>query len=251
MNKKFNELLKKHKLEEVFGNDKKSFQKLQNTLSELEKFNNILLLPCSLRYDDEFPKSTILALLINEYLSETSSLINVSKLNILPCTGNVSRKDGNSCGIKAASLQDPIKNPSGNIRCWQSYEHKEDELWQIANKIFDADAVIFFASIRWGQANAVYQNLIERLTWLENRHTTLGHDNLLDGKHTGMICIGQNWNGEEVLNTQKKVHEFFGFNPNNKLYWNWQYTKEIQDESKESYKKSYDTFKNDFKIFIA
>jgi len=52
----------------------------------------------------------------------------------------------------------------------------------------------------------------------------------------GFIFIGQNWNGAEVVKTQKQVHSFYGFKTPNELYFNWQYTTEVDDESKESYK---------------
>ena len=249
---KLKKLFEKYNLVEVFGGDQKSYDQLRDTLDELTKLNKILILPTSNRYDEDIPKSTLIAMLIDEFLGpEKSTMINVPKLLIRPCTANISRKDGNSCGIKKAMLQDRQKNPSGDIRCWVSYEHPDDELWKIANAMFEADAVIFLASVRWGQANMYYQNLIERLSWLENRHTTLKGDNLLEGKYSGMICIGQNWRTEEVLETQKKVHEFFGFEINDKLYWNWQYTTDHNDESKESYLDSHKKFKKDFKIFIV
>jgi hypothetical protein len=38
--------------------------------------------------------------------------------------------------------------------------------------------------------NAIYAELIERLTWLENRHATLGESNLLKDKEVGVIAIG-------------------------------------------------------------
>jgi hypothetical protein len=93
-----------------------------------------------------------------------------------------------------------------------------------------------------------YQNLIERLTWIENRHETLGESNLVKDIETGFICVGQNWNGENVTETQMKVHEFYGFKPNKNLYWNWQYTKNVYDEAQSSYKKSHKKFIKDTKI---
>jgi hypothetical protein len=35
--------------------------------------------------------------------------------------------------------------------------------------------------------NAIYAELIERLTWLENRHATLGESNLLKDKEVGVM----------------------------------------------------------------
>jgi hypothetical protein len=58
-----------------------------------------------------------------------------------------------------------------------------------------------------------YQNLIERLNWIENRHTTLGESNIVKDIETGFICVGQNWNGETVTETQMEVHiDFMGSN---------------------------------------
>ena len=221
--------------------------KLKDTLSLLKKKKKILLLSCSNRFnwDEEntdIPKSKIIATYLKEELGENVTLIDVSELKIFPCEGNVSRKDGNGCGVKKALLEDDEKNPSGYHRCWASFNNKSDELWKISKELFESDVVLFFSSIRWGQTNMYYQNLIERLTWIENRHTTLGEDNIIKDIETGFICVGQNWNGEEVTKVQMKVHEFYGFKPNKDLYWNWQYTKDINDETQSSYKKTYNKF---------
>lgn len=225
-------------------------KKLKETLDILKKKKKVLLLSCSNRYNwdpkkVDVPKSKILAMYLNEELKDNSVFFDVSELKIFPCEGNVSREEGNSCGIKKALLKDDKKNPSGYHRCWASLNNKSDELWKISKELFEADMVIFFSSVRWGQTNMFYQNLIERLTWIENRHTTLGEKNIVENVESGMICVGQNWNGENVTETQKKVHEFYGFKPNKKLYWNWQYTKDASDETQLSYKKSHKKFIDD------
>ena len=51
-----------------------------------------------------------------------------------------------------------------------------------------------------------------------------------------------------LLIYKKKVHSFYGFKPNDDIYWNWQYTKDINDESQKSYKDSYKKFIKDTKI---
>jgi hypothetical protein len=89
--------------------------------------------------------------------------------------------------------------------------------------------------------------LIERLTWIENRHSTLGEDNIIKDKQAGFICIGQNWNGVNVVDIQKQVLEFYGFKIPNELFWNWQYTNTTTDETQESYKKAYNKFKSNLK----
>ena len=198
--------------------------------------------------DIDIPKSTILAMIIDEYLGEKSVLIDVPELKIHPCEGNVSRKDGNSCGLMKAKLKDKEKNPTGHHRCWASINNNDDELWKISKELFESDAVIFFSSVRWGQANMFYQNLIERLTWLENRHTTLGESNIIKDIQSGFICVGQNWNGLDVVDTQKRVHYYYGFKPNDNFYWNWQFTNKVSDETQKSYKEAFPKFVEKFDL---
>lgn len=228
-------------------------KKLKETLDILKNKKKVLILSCSNRYNwDEtnmdIPKSKLMATYVHEELGDKSVLIDVTDLKIFPCEGNVSRKEGNSCGVLKSKLKDKEKNPSGEHRCWASLNNKTDELWKISKELFESDMVLFFSSVRWGQTNMYYQNLIERLTWLENRHSSLGESNLIKDIETGFICVGQNWNGEEVTKVQMKVHEFYGFKPNKKLYWNWQYTTDVNDETQASYKKTYNKFIKDTKI---
>jgi multimeric flavodoxin WrbA len=246
---KLKKILKENNLYEAFADS----TELQTTISYLKSKKKVLLLTTSNRWEGDaskgdVPKSTILAQVIQKVLGEKATLVDVTKLNIFPCEGNVSKRDGNNCGVKAAMLKDKEKNPSGELRCWASFNNKTDELYKVSNPLLESDAVVFFGSIRWGQTNGFYQKLIERLTWLENRHSTLGEDNILKDKDCGFIAIGQNWNGQEVVKTQKQVHKFFGFQTPDELYWNWQYTTNPKDESQESYKKAYPQFKQDFKI---
>jgi multimeric flavodoxin WrbA len=249
---RLDELFDKYNVSEK-NNSTGNYKKLQKTISELEKLDKVLLLSCSNRYNwdpnnVDIPKSTILAMIIQEYLGDKTILIDVPELKIYPCEGNVSRKDGNSCGLKKSLLKSDTKNPSGYHRCWASLNEKDDELWKITKELFDSNAVIFFSSVRWGQANQFYQKLIERLTWIENRHATLGESNVVENIQSGFICVGQNWKGMDVVDTQKRVHTFYGFKPNDSFYWNWQYTTKITDETQESYKESFPTFVDKFKI---
>ena len=159
----------------------------------------------------------------------------MSKLKIFPCEGNVSTKKGNVCGVKDAMLKDKTKNPTGDIRCWCSLNNKSDEMYKVANAIFDADKM-----------NAIYTQLIERLTWLENRHTTLGESNLIKDKESGVIAVGHNWNGEESVKLEKEVLSFFGFKTPDVLSFNWQWTKDKNDESKSGYKEEFSDFLKEF-----
>lgn len=243
-------------LEDFDPNLKKSDEEYKNlvkTVAFLEKKEKILFLTTSNRGEwaikelKEEPKSTRLAKVVQEYLGKSKcTLIEVPKLKIYPCEGNVSHKDGNSCGIPKAALKDKDKNPSGNHRCWRSINNPDDELWKISKVLLESDAVIFWTSIRWGQVNAEYQKLIERLTWLQNRHSTFNESNLLKDISAGIIAIGQNWRGKENIEIQKEVLEFFGFDVKSELCWNWQYTKDKYDETQKSYKDSNRSFEDIF-----
>jgi multimeric flavodoxin WrbA len=228
-----------------------SDNRFNKSLDYLKNKNKVLLLTTSNRWSgsNDVPKSTRLAQLYQQNLPGKASILDVSKLHIYDCEGNVSDGAlGNHCGVKKAILKNKNQNPSGYHRCWASVNHKDDELWKISKALFDdTDAVMFFGSVRWGQANGVYQRLIERLTWLENRHTTLGERNILKDIDAGVVFVGQNWNGKDVLKTQKSVLQFFGFNVPDIMSWNWQYTDNAKDETEASYKKGIEAFNKQFK----
>jgi multimeric flavodoxin WrbA len=247
-----------HLFEEIDPTLKKNdphYKKLIETIKFLEKKEKILFLTTSNRGGwaskelKEEPKSTRLAKAIQSYLGKNKvTLIEIPELKIYTCEANVSHMKGNECGLKKASLDDKDKNPTGHHRCWRNINNPDDELWKVTKVLFESDTVLFFGSIRWGQMNAIYQNLIERLTWLENRHSTLNESNLLKDISCGIIAIGQNWNGKNVIDIQKNVLTFFGFDLKEELSWNWQYTENSNDESKESYKKSGNDFNKTFEL---
>lgn len=236
------------------GKDKEYFKKkMMQTAESLRQFNKVLFLTTSNRWsgekNGEKSKSTMLAYQLLNIIGESKcTLIEVPELKIYPCEGNISSNNGNNCGVLKSVLNDPKKNPSGNHRCWASINNPDDELWKISKQLLESDCVVFFGSVRWGQMNSYYQKLIERLTWLENRHSTLNEDNIIKDISAGIIIVGQNWNGTKVLETQKQVLDFYGFKVNQDLCWLWQYTESIEDESNDSYKKSaeifYETFIN-------
>jgi multimeric flavodoxin WrbA len=228
-------------------------RKYKKTIDYLRDKKKVLLLTTSNRWvqhKDDVPKSSQLAIKIQDLLGkEKVTLIDTTKLHIVPCEGNVSSNKefgGNHCGAAAALLKNKEQNPSGHHRCWASINEKGDELWKISKELFESDCVLFFASVRWGQANGYYQKLIERLTWIENRHTTLGESNLVKDIDAGFIAVGQNWNGKHVVETQKGVFNFFGFKTPDPLFWNWQFTDNALDETKKSYNKAITVFDKTF-----
>lgn len=227
---------------------------LKNTIKELEKYKKVLLLTCSNRGEEvsktQLPKSSILARVIHNNL-DNSTIIDVTKLKIYPCEGNVSRMDGNVCGIKEALLDDPEKNPSGYHRCWASVHNPDDELWKVSKELFESDCVVFFASVRWGAANMFYQKLIERLNWINNRFIPYGEENIIKNISSGFIIVGQHEYGDDIAELQYNNHEYYGFNVNKELYWNWNAEDiEFDDETLQGYLDSYPEFFDEFKIKI-
>lgn len=211
----------------------------------LETQKQILFLTTSNRWKpEEKPKTTQIAYFIKDNLKNKNlKIIEVPSLNIHPCEGNVSSKKGNGCGLKESLLKDKEKNPSGYHRCWCSLNNKDDELWKISKELFNSDSVIFFGSVRWGSMNSYYQKLIERLDWIENRHTTLGENNIVKNISAGLVIMGHNWNVEQVMETQKQVLKFYGFQVEEKLCWSKQWTENFNDETLEGYKKDNKEFK--------
>ena len=227
---------------------------LKNTIKELGKYKKVLLLTCSNRGEEvsktQLPKSSILARVIHNNL-DNSTIIDVTKLKIYPCEGNVSRMEGNVCGIKEALLDDPEKNPSGYHRCWASVHNPDDELWKISKELFESDCVVFFASVRWGQANMFYQKLIERLNWINNRFIPYGEENIIKNISSGFIIVGQHQYGDDITELQYNNHEYYGFDVNKELYWNWNAENiEYDDETLQGYLDSYPEFFDEFKIKI-
>src|SRR6202021_2277466 len=141
------------------------------------------------------------------------TLINVADLMIYECEGNISGGRGNNCGVPGAVLPGKRKNPTGHHRCWASIKNEDDQLYKITRDLFKSQVVVFFVSVRWGQTNSVYQRLFERLSWIENRVTSLGEKPIpqLRTLEAGIVLFGHNWNDEQVMKTQKKNFEWFGW----------------------------------------
>ena len=209
----------------------------------LESKNDILLLTTSTRYREhtwDIPKSTALAFRIKKHLARKRkrvTLLDVTKLQIYTCEGNISGGRGNNCGVREAKLLDRGKNPTGQHRCWASINNRDDQLYKVSRELFKSQAVVFFVSVRWGQTNSVYQRLFERLSWIENRVTSLKEAPIpqLKKLEAGIVLFGHNWNGEQILKTQKQNFEWFGWKTPAPLSFNWQYTGDAEDESPESY----------------
>jgi len=219
-------------------------------LSTLSAEKRILFITTSNRGEyisskGEKPKSTRLAEHFKSLLEERGVevvLMDAAKLKIHNCLGCVSELKGNMCGSPESKLKDEKKNPHGHLKCWASHDFKDDELWKIANEIYESDAIIFFASNRWGNPNAIYQKLIERLDWIESSHTTYNGPNTIKGKKAGMILIGQNWRVQESLEVQYHVLNFFGFETPEELFLGWQFTRDTLDEEQKSYQEAPNTF---------
>jgi multimeric flavodoxin WrbA len=212
-------------------------------IRHLEKRNDILLLTTSTRYRKhtwDVPKSTQLALRVQDHLTQRRkrvTLLDVPKLKIHTCEGNISASKGNRCGLLEAKLPDRSKNPTGQHRCWASINNADDQLYVITRELFRSRVIVFFVSVRWGQTNSVYQRLFERLSWIENRFTTLGETPIpqLKGLEAGIVVFGQNWNDAQVLRTQRQNFKWFDWKAPAALSFYWQYTRDAEEESPESY----------------
>ena len=231
-----------------------NLKKIKTTIETLKRFDKVLFLTCSNRYKDiletQTPKSTILAEVISQKLDNVT-IINVPDLNIHPCEGNVSREDGNKCGLKEALLKDKEKNPSGYHRCWASIHNPDDELWKISKELFESDCVIFFSSVRWGAANMFYQKLIERLNWINNRYIPYGESNIIKDTTSGFICVGQHEYADKICELQFENHKYYGFDAYEDLYWFWNAEDiDYNDETLQGYLESYPEFFEEFHIKI-
>jgi hypothetical protein len=219
------------------------FDHCSRLIRYLESKNDILLLTTSSRYREhtwDTPKTTQLALRIRDHLRHRRrrvTLLDVAKLKIYTCEGNISGKRGNNCGVPDAKLRDNGKNPTGHHRCWASINNKDDHLYKISRELFKSQAVVFFVSVRWGQTNSVYQRLFERLSWIENRVSSLGEGPIpqLKKLEAGIVLFGHNWNDLQVLVTQKQNFKWFGWKTPAALSFNWQYTRDAEEESPQSY----------------
>jgi hypothetical protein len=213
-------------------------------IRHLESKEAILLLATSNRYEKhswDVPKTTQLALRMRDHLKQGGrrvTLLDVSKLRIHTCEGNISGGRGNHCGLPEAKLPSRSKNPTGHHRCWASINNDDDQLYKVSRELFRSQAVVFFVSVRWGQANSVYQRLFERLSWIENRFTTLGEAPIPQSRslEAGIVLFGQNWNDARVLETQKKNFKWFGWKTPAALSFAWQYTNDPEEESPASYR---------------
>ncbi len=211
-------------------------------IEHLARKKDVLLLTTSNRYvkhEWDVPKTTQLARRIAEELEGRTrvKVLDVASLRIHTCEGNISGGRGNNCGVKDAKLPDKRKNPTGHHRCWASINNADDELYKISRALFRSHAVVFFVSVRWGQTNSVYQRLFERLSWIENRITSLGEKPIpqLKRLEAGIVLFGHNWNDQQVMKTQMKNFEWFGWKAPDALSFNWQYTSDAEEESRQSY----------------
>jgi len=212
-------------------------------LRHLEAREDVLLLTTSNRYSEhrwDTPKSTRLASWIADHLERRGQrvvLLDVPKLRIHPCEGNISGARGNTCGVPGARLRDARKNPTGQHRCWASINNEDDQLYRVSRELLRSRVVVFFASARWGQTNSVYQRLLERLSWIENRVSSLGEPPIaqLEGLEAGLVLFGHNWHDTQILETQRQNFRWFGWRTPAALSFAWQFARTANVESPASY----------------
>ena len=218
------------------------------TIEYLKNKERIVFITTSNRWEwlHEVPKSTQLAHHIAKEIGEDKVIFfDIAQMNIVPCEWHVSGLAHNNCWVKEALLKDSEKNTSGCHRCRASFTNPDDELRKISKALLESEVILFFTSVRWWQTNSIYQKLIERLTRIENRRTTLGEDNIIKNIEAGIIVIGHNRNNEVVITTQKNVLEMYGFKVPKQLSRGRTYT-DMNDESQQWYQKAVGQFEKDF-----
>ncbi len=221
---------------------------LTETINHLKTKKKILFLTTSNRRSGshETPKSTQLATHITTQIwTNKITQIDINELTLYPCEGNVSWLQGNTCGLIGAKLKDTDKNPTGFHRCRANINHDDDELRKVSKALFESEVVVFFTSVRRGQANASYQKLIERLTRIENRQSTLWEENIVKNIEAGIIAMGHNRNNEQVIQTQKEVLESFGFIVPKQLC-RWWIDADVDNETQQWYQDATAKFEEDF-----
>ena len=225
-------------------------------LDSLSGCKKVLFVTTSTRSDfvaskGESPKSSQLAFHLQKILQKKEiqvEIIDCSKLKIYNCLGCTSELMGNQCGVKKSKVKDKTKNPTGNLRCWASHDYEDDELWKLVNPLYESDAIVFFGSQRWGNVNAIYQKIIERLNWIENMHTALGEPSTIKKKKAGLVLLGQNWSVAESVQFQQRVLNFFGFETPSELFIGWQFTRDSKDENLKSYEQAPVTFEKSWNM---
>lgn len=225
---------------------------LTKTIDYLKNKNKILFITTSNRreWSHEVPKSTQLAHYIAKQVGEERiTIYDIPQMKIYPCEGNVSWLKGNTCGEKKAILTDPEKNPSWCHRCRASINNPDDELRKISKALLESEVVIFFTSVRRGQTNSMHQKLMERLTRIENRQSTLGEDNIVANIEAGIIAMGHNWNNEQVVQTQTEVLQSFGFVVPKQLCRWWTDT-DMNNESQQWYQDATKKFEEEFGFIL-
>jgi hypothetical protein len=106
----------------------------------------------------------------------------------------------------------------------------------ICDYLFDKDKIFAYLNLDDNEL-FIYQRLYERLSWIENRVSSLGEQPIrqLRRLQAGMVVFGQNWNDARVLKTQKQNFQWFGWKTPAALSFYWQYTTDADEESPESY----------------
>jgi multimeric flavodoxin WrbA len=244
-------------MEVGYGREMMNVMSFLDTLSSLKKVTFVTTSnrsPFVEKKYGESPKSSQLADYLADALRRRGVKVDVwdgAKLKIYNSLGCVSEVKGNLCGVKASLVKDKEKNPHGHLRCWASHDFKDDELWKIVNSMYESQALIFFGSQRWGNVNAVYQKIIERMDWIENMHYTLGEKSTVSEIKTGLVLLGQNWRVQESLELQKEVLSFFGFQTPDPLFIGWQFTRDVYDETPESYKEAPSAFEQSWGVTLT
>lgn len=114
-----------------------------------------------------------------------------------------------------------IRLSDKNIPVGLGFKESEDDEWPgIAQKIQEADVIIFATPVWWGQRSSLMQRVMERLDAFDEEYLKEGRSTLLN-KVAGVVITGSEDGAQQVLASIMEVLTFMNFTlpPQCCTYW--------------------------------
>src|SRR5204863_5549923 len=122
---------------------------------------------------------------------------------------------------KATTHSETIRLADKNIPVGLKFKESEDDEWpEIAQKLRDADIVIFATPIWWGGRSSLMQRVIERLDSLDEEYSASGRSAIYN-KVAGVVITGSEDGALSVMGSIMMVLSWMGFTlpPECAAYW--------------------------------
>lgn len=166
-----------------------------------------------MHYPCEMPKNVKLnVLVLNGSLKHKGELSNTEELSNL-----VLKNMNGYAKINAESIRLADKNIPVGLKFRES---KDDEWPDIAEKIKNADIVIFATPIWWGNRTSLTQRVIERLDAFDEEYIKDGRSALLN-KVAGIVITGSEDGAQQTMGSIMEVLTWMNFTlpPECTAYW--------------------------------